>query len=426
MCPVEDRCAGLHTEAGGSRPARAPQPAARAVVPAVDAAAPYSTFVPVGRFYVDASLGASLGAVGVWRLLWDQQWEFLADEGKKIRRGGVLKGTAPAILARLVRATRWTWQYLRKRNAIGDDGLRLPVAGEIAIVRRSGAVKVLDLAREQVATVMAQPQARRKLRERVEQVRSVENYPFAPRLTAVALEQGWFAEAFVRGAHPIAFRGCDEGFGDVYLPLLVAFARAAPPEQTQLGSYALELAQTILAPDGLLARLPDEPRARVRAFVRGVSERVADAPAASEPLPLVLSHGDFFSGNVVVSNSGALQAIDWAHVGRRSPLHDLYFVAMSYCGKVMPPKPLAGRIGAMVASLRAQLEQEDPARFRLLDHALRDRDELRRLFYLECIAVPLLHCDDPDDRYVAAMLERVRMFRAFEQALGAHDRAAAR
>jgi hypothetical protein len=61
------------------------------------------------------------------------------------------------------------------------------------------------------------------------------------------------------------------------------------------------------------------------------------------------------------------------------------------------------------------LRAEDPVRFGELDAALDARDDLRWLFYLECIHVPLEFCDDPNDRYVQAMVQRVAWFREFER-----------
>jgi hypothetical protein len=354
----------------------------------------------------------------VFRLLWQQQPEFLGDEGKGLRNGAARH--AGSDLLRLVRAARWTVRYLRRRRAgrRGRGVLELPVDGDLAIERRSGAVKVLDLGRQRVATVMADPGSRTKLRERVERVRRIEDHPFAPRITDVALERGWFAEAFVRGTHPTGFRGCGDDFEEVYLPLLVAVALAEPPRFERIGARAERLAAEILDPGGLLERLERQPRERVRAFVDVVRARIADSPAAADPLPLVLSHGDFFSGNVVVTPDGTPQAIDWAHVGRRSPLHDLYYLAVNHCGRILPPDELTARIETMLESFRLGLAAADARASRALESGLDGRAEGLWLFYLECISVPLARCSEPGDRYITAMLERVEAFEALERAHG--------
>jgi len=371
-------------------------------------------YVPVGSFFVHRRLRPGQ----VWRLLWEQQLEFLGSEGKTLRRGGALIERLPPWFVRGWRATTGTGRFVRARVVGGRRLLTLPVEGEIAIERRSGAVKVIQRDRGRVVTVMPGDRFASKLRERVDLARSVQRYPFAPRVEEVALEEGWFAEEFIQGQHPTAFRGCRDGFEQVYLPLLVAFLRAEPPRWRALGDYAAELADEILAGDGLLARLPDAPREDVATFVTDLRRRLTAASTAAEPLPLVLSHGDYFSGNLVIPADGPPRAIDWAHVGWRSPLHDLYYVMMNHCVKVLAERSRRERIEQVVAGLRSRLAAEDPARLAELERGLALRDELRWLFYLECVQVPLRSCDDPDDRYVRAMVNRVGWFRAYEDAIG--------
>lgn len=368
-----------------------------------------TTFIPVGRFFVNSSLSL----LHVWRLLW-QQREFFGDEGKDRREGAA---HAASGLMRFARAARWTLRFLRGRRASRSGGrsLELPVNGDIAIERRSGAVKVLDLSRERMVTVMAASRSGGKLRARVSQVRRVENYPFAPRIVEVALEQGWFAESYVRGTHPTGFRGCGDDFEEVYLPLLIALARAEPPHHERVGAITERLAAGVLAPDALLWRLEPPSRERVRAFVEDFRDRIGASPAAGDTLPLVLSHGDFFSGNVVITPDGSMQAIDWAHLGHRSPLYDLYYLAINHCGRALPTHELPARIDAMLQSFRQRLATLDAELFSALESSLDGRAELRWLFYLECISVPLEHCDDPGDRYIAAMLQRIEMFEALER-----------
>jgi hypothetical protein len=374
-------------------------------------------YLPVGRAFVSDRIGLPR----VWHLLWAQHPEFLGSEGKNVRSAEPWFERLPVGLRRGLRASSGTLRFAmaRRRRGREDDGtLQLPLDGEVAIVRRSGAVKVLDTRHGRVLTLMPSADQAQKLRDRIHSARAVEAYPFAPRVMEAAPEQGWFSEEFVRGIHPTGFHGCLEGFGEVYLPLLVAFARAETPDATAIGAYACELAAEILAPDGLLTGVPAADRETVTSFVEDMRDRLA-AGGAAEHIPLVLSHGDFYSGNLVVTPSGEPRAIDWAHLGRRSPLYDLYFLVMNHCTKVLPPERRRARITEMIGEFRARLAREDPLRFDQLDAALTERDELRWLFYLECIQVPLKFCDDPADRYVRAMVERVAWFMDFERALGA-------
>jgi hypothetical protein len=375
-------------------------------------------FLQVGRAYVNARIDLPR----VWRLLWAQQPEFLGSEGKSVHREVAWLDRLPLPLRRGARASVGTLRFAlarRGRARRGSGALDLPLDGEVALLRRSGAVKLLDTRRGRVVTLMRGPGQDRKLRERVESARAASAYPFAPRVLEDAVDEGWFAEEFVRGTHPTAYRGCHEAFGETYEPLLVALARAEEPLVHAVGAYATELAAEILAPEGLLSRLPDADRAMVSEFVQEHCRKLRAGPSHDARLPLVLSHGDFYSGNLVTTPEGHHRAIDWAHLGRRSPLFDLLFVLMNHCAKVLPAERLRDRIADVVGAYRARLAAEDPVRFAQLDEALSARDELRWLFYLELVQVPLRFCDDPSDRYLSAMIGRVRTYRDFEAAIAA-------
>jgi hypothetical protein len=383
-------------------------------------ASPSTRYVSLrGRFYMRPGLALSRA----WLTLWSQQEDFLGSEGKSV--GERSRGRLLSLLLRVRNATALTILYVRASRRAGQDAsLELPVRGEFALVRRSGAVKVLDVERARVLTLMKGPEWRTKLEERVKHTRRLTGRPFAPKIGEVALEEGWFSEEFVPGRHPTGFSGCFSGFGRTYLPLLAAFLRAEPPQTVGLVKYASRLADDILDPNGLLTQMPAEAHDTVRRFVTDIRVRLTDGRLADRRLPLVLSHGDFFSGNVVLSRNGSARAIDWAHVGSRSPTHDLYYLVMNHCVRVMRPDQQRERLQQMLSTLRERVENEDPERFAQLDGALTTAPEWRWLFYLECIQVPLERCHDPSDRYLTAMLERVARFMAYERAVAGLDRTA--
>ena len=370
---------------------------------------PTTRYVALRRFYMRHGLDAPRA----WLALWSQHEDFLGSEGKSVDERS--RGRLLSWLLRVRHATTMTMLYVRAcREDRRDAAIELPVRGEFALVRRSGAVKVLDATRARVVTLMTGPEWRAKLEERVKSSQRLAGMAFAPKVVEVALDQGWFAEEFVPGRHPTGFHGCFHGFDRVYLPLLVAFLRAERPQNVGLGEYASSLADDILDPNGVLTRMPAEARDVVQHFVGDMRARLTDDRLSDREVPLALSHGDFFSGNVVAGDDGSVRAIDWAHVGSRSPTHDLHYLVMNHCVRVMTPDQQRERLQQMLDELRDRLASEDPQRFAQLDAALTAAPELRWLFYLECIQVPLERCDDPNDRYLAAMLQRVAWFREHE------------
>lgn len=368
-------------------------------------------FVRVAGFYVNSELTL----LQLSRYLWQQVDQFLGSEGKSAsteRRSRVL----PEVTVKASRVARHLTAYLLARSESQSDSSRdgellsLPVAGDLAIVRRSGAVKVLDVRNNRVVTVLRDAEERAKLRERVELSERVAHLPFAPKVEQVDLPQGFFSEEFLSGSHPLNFAGCKDDFAEVYRPLLVEFLAAFPPRWADKWAYIESLRDDILAPDGLLQRMKPEERQTVTTFVEEIYQQLA---CQGGRIPLVLSHGDYFSGNIVIDSHGH-HAIDWANMGFRSPLHDLYYLYMNHCCRAMEWPRVERRSRAAINSLRAAL---DPGQLEELSEFLTPRDELRKLFYLECVQVPLVRCTDPTDRYLESMLVRIGWYTEYERAM---------
>lgn len=362
----------------------------------------------LGRFYVRLGLGLRqfLG------IAWRQGRELFGSEGRNAVEYQPGAGGPVYTARRAIRTAIYTVEYL---FAIGEK-VTLPVDGQLAIKRSSGAFKVIDVRSGSVYTVVTGDQGPATIAERASLARSASRFPFAPKVGEVVPEEGWLSEEYIPGEHPVAFRGCSEGFGVVYLPLLLAFLRAEPVTTVGLHAYARELVESITEPGGLLGRLADDDRAAVERLVARALDKVLLAADAS--LPLTLSHGDFFSGNIFIGPGGEHKAIDWANMGRRSPLHDLYYLLLNHCKRVLRPEQLEELLTARLGELRAGLASTDPTRLDELQAGLTDDPTLRWLFYLECIQVPLERCKDPDDRYIWSMLQRVEWYETHERELG--------
>jgi hypothetical protein len=376
-------------------------------------------YLRVGNFYVNSRL--TLPRLGHY--LWRQFEQFLGSEGKTRLLPTRLSRLLPPPAVKAARVARFLARFFmaRVQHALRNDArplsaIELPVPGDFAIVRKSGAIKVLDASNGVVYTFMGHEDSD-KLRARVEMSKEISRFPFAPKIRQVDLNGGYFSEEFITGSHPINFEGCGDDFVEVYQPLLVEFLRAVPPSWRPLSDYARSLKDDILARDGLLMRLEPGARRPVAEFVEEISGRLE---GLEEDIPLVLSHGDYFSGNIVIDGS-AYRAIDWANMGYRSPLHDLYYLQMNHCRRVLDHRSLQRQTRVTIRRLSDELRGRDAILFDELSPALTSRAEYRWLFYLECIQVPLLRCDSPHDRYLTSMLVRVSWFVDFERAVAGEN-----
>src|SRR5690606_13660202 len=118
---------------------------------------------------------------------------------------------------------------------------------------------------------------------------------------------------------------------------------------------------------------------------------------------------------------GGTRAIDWATTGSRSPLYDLYYLLMNHCVRVMSPAQRSQRLKEMIGSLRSALGDVAPETLSSLDTDLTTAPALRWLFYLECVHVPLMHCVDPEDRYIRSLATRLTWFKEYELAVKDDD-----
>lgn len=347
-----------------------------------------------------------------WRLLWGLGMDLFGSEGKDANEGSSPPDGWRFGAWRFARTGRNLARYLLKSMGV----VQLPVPGELAMSRDSGAYKVLDTRRDVLYTVMTEPFDPALLERRVALSRRAGEHGFAPAILDADTSAGWLAEEYVAGRHPTGFDGCSQRFDELYLPLLTDFLRAESVRPTTLHAYLDSLLAQIFAPGGLLERLPEGRREAVTRLTRRLEQAIH--AASDRPLALSLSHGDYFSGNLVIAEDGKHWAIDWANLGTRSPLHDLYFLVHNHCVQVLSAVELRSTLSARVATLRSRLWEVDPVRFEELESALTTDDVWRWVFYLECIQTPLERCTSPEERYVDSMMLRIEWFEEFEAAYG--------
>lgn len=354
-------------------------------------------------------VNASAPLPKVWRMLWRLGYDVFGSEGKYPEEGQVRRLAVVAKLRRTARTAKLFLGYLLRTGA----SVSLPVDADVGIARDSGAYKVIDFGENTLYTVMTGPGAALAIARRAQLSQRAAQHSFAPTITGVNVGAGWLSEAYVAGRHPTGFDGCVERFEELYLPLLVAFLRSEGVVATTLHAYAEDLIRRVFAPGGLLERLPDERRQAVTDLVRKLEKQIHEA--SDRPLPLTLSHGDYFSGNIFIADDGRRWAIDWANLGTRSPLHDLYFLVHNHCVRVLDHQGLRSTLKRDLEALRRELQRQDPERFHALAPGLTDDHVWRWVFYLECIQTPLERCTSPTERYIDSMMLRVRWFTDFER-----------
>lgn len=220
-------------------------------------------------------------------------------------------------------------------------------------------------------------------------------------LYACEVENGFATEELLPGVHPKLEQDLD--FARVYLPLLTQLVNAQAPNPVPLQAYLRQLRESITDPASLFHRLEPDKQRHLKDFMAAVIERLS---AKKTTLPLVLSHGDLFSKNVVV-HDGVTRAIDWMRSDYRSPLFDLYFLHLHHYFKWIAADPLESRLTRAIDALAATVDEN-------LAPFLSQDSRWRWLFYLECTYMKLVTCDRDPSICVETYLRDLKRYEAFE------------
>ena len=319
--------------------------------------------------------------------------------------GGRLKHPLlPARLVRLLRAFRCTLSGMvcRYKHA-PDDVLTLPAEGMVAFVSNSGAIKVFDTSGGRIHTFLPPDE----LKVYLDKAQLVSGAPFAPLLHVNDADREFVTEELIPGSHPRREQEID--FTRVYLPLLYQLAVAQRPKTVPIQRYVRKLVEGITGPRSLFCRLEPEKQRLATSLLATLSNRLK---SADMPLPLVLSHGDLFSKNVVVQN-GVTRAIDWTRADYRSPLFDLYFLYVHHHSRWTKLETLEARIHDAIDAFAAAVAEKPEVSGTLAPFLTQD-PKYRWLFYLECIYMKLVTCDRDAQTCLEAHEHDLKRYEAFE------------
>lgn len=175
-------------------------------------------------------------------------------------------------------------------------------------------------------------------------VRTLDGFPYAPPIRAMAADQSWFEEDYLDGValnrlprgqdrRPLIEEAC------VALRDWIGRTLAPVDQKCYTGQLAGEI-RTWIGRKGPLAA----SKALVGEWLEDALHAIERGPDAPAQIPAAIGHGDFQQGNIVVGRE-RMWLVDWERSRTRQSAYDYFVLAL----RSRFPRGLAARIGEAVA-----------------------------------------------------------------------------
>jgi len=227
-------------------------------------------------------------------------------------------------------------------------------------------------------------QAKVCIEHEVDRLQRVGHHSFAPNLLQWNIEEGWYEEEYVNGykAERINWKRFLGDFHDFVAPLVSQMILASPPCVTSALEYAHEQRCLLQQEEGILGDMqPNADKVNlVEQFVDSIIGQLQRE--GDRQILLVLSHGDFSPGHVLITKRGSV-IIDWEGLGTRSALHDLYEFFFQRVWKGYPAPEFTVELNQAISQVQARLAQNISSDNHDLSHLESTARTYRLVYYIE-------------------------------------------
>ena len=265
--------------------------------------------------------------------------------------------------------------------AINNHCLFLPVFGHFAMQVHRG-YKVFNFTRSEVTKVFDQSVSTQDAETEVAACKTASAVSAAPRYLLSDAHTAWFSEEYICGTHAteiVSLRSSDycSLYPDIEKCLIeLACCQASVPVAVSV--HIDRLADETYRSRWLEGGTSLEDVVRITTYMGKLRTWLADN-AASEPLHLILTHGDFSLVNAISTDDG-LRFIDWEGIGMGSLFSDLFnfMFAEHYYGRTT--SHFTTEVQSIYGKFRDAILSQCPE---LKDAASLPPVYARRLYYLE-------------------------------------------
>lgn len=314
------------------------------------------------------------------------------------------------------RAWRAIAIFLRRKIGLAKTNhyLSLPVFGHLAMQVHRG-YKVFDFSRSEVTKVFDQSVSIHDAETEVEACKTASAVSAAPQFLLSDAQTSWFREEYICGTHAtelVSLRSSDyRTFYPDIEKCLIELAHCQAPVKVDVSVHVDRLADEIYRNRWLEAGTSLEDVDRITTYMGKLRTWLTEN-ATSDPLQLILTHGDFSLVNAISADDG-LRFIDWEGIGTGGLFSDLFnfMFAEQYYGRA------SSRFTAEVEFFYQKFRDAILIRCpELIDAASLPPVFARRLYYLERLR--LLLDRDVSTNLLDVICKSISMFKDFDDDVG--------
>jgi len=316
------------------------------------------------------------------------------------------------------RSRAWRAIAIVVRSKIGlannNYFLFLPVLGHVAMQVHRG-YKIFNFARSEVTKVFDQSVSTQDAEKEVAACKTASAVSAAPQYLWSDVDTAWFSEEYICGTHAtemVSLRSSDyRTFYPDIEKCLIELAHCQAPVKVAVSVHVDRLADEVYRNRWLEAGTSLEDVDRITTYMGKLRTWLIEN-ATSDPLQLILTHGDFSLVNAISTEDG-LRFIDWEGIGTGGLFSDLFnfMFAEQYYGRA------SSRFTAEVEFFYEKFRDAILIRCpELIDAASLPPIFARRLYYLERIR--LLLDRDVSTNLLGVVCKSISMFKGFDNDVG--------
>ncbi|MBP1949041.1 hypothetical protein [Virgibacillus litoralis] len=251
--------------------------------------------------------------------------------------GWPLLNRFPGFITRAVRVVQFVYDFYRVKVRYQTGGslsiVQTKCFGHCLLKLRQGEIKVFDLKQDVVTTVFVNGLTEKEVRAQINTAQKAANCKLAPELIQWNEKDRYMTEKYINLSSPsYDFNNLATFYSEVF-PILIDILSTTKPKKVDFVKIS---ADNLFAAESILHQFESKYNCIketqiIRHFINEVNQDLNRVLYRGN-IDLVLSHGDFWEGNILAKR-GRYHVIDWMTIGFRTLYFDFYYVMFMQASK---------------------------------------------------------------------------------------------
>ncbi|MBS4179136.1 hypothetical protein [Lederbergia citrea] len=314
------------------------------------------------------------------------------------------------------RVMEFTYLFYRRKQIYSKSKDIFPTItssffGHCLIKLRLGEYKIIDFRKEVITTVYPSNFFNSEIKKNINKLIESQKCNLAPKIINWNIKNRYIKECYINLKNP-SFEDINEYYSEVF-PLLENIMLSKRPQNILIRQYIKELITSI---DRLVDTYlnknfnPDNSDLIILEFLSFIKEKVKIYSFKKEIL-LVLSHGDFWEGNILKDRT-KISVIDWNTIDMRSLYFDFYFFFFDKISNIKREEgvTIGKKIDTAIKCFQSHLFKNT----HIMQDYINDSVAYRYIFYLEFILLRLQEYPKRDLNHMDFLEIWINYFKLYE------------